>query len=224
VGTVIGDLLPLAIGVAISPVPIIAVILMLLSKQAGRTSVGFLIGWLLGIVAVTTIVLLVVGQAKDTSTGPSTASSVIKLVLGVLVLLVGVREWRARPKEGEPAHLPKWMNAIDSFTFGKAVGLGAVLSGVNPKNLLLCVAAGTTIGAGHLSGGGDAVAIGIFTVLASCSIAIPVIVYLSAREKMTKPLTELHGWLAQNTATVMAVLMLVIGVVLIGKGIGGLSS
>ena len=48
-GALIGDLLPLSVGVAISPVPIIAVILMLLSKRAGSTSVGFAIGWVLGI-------------------------------------------------------------------------------------------------------------------------------------------------------------------------------
>lgn len=52
-GTVIGDVLPLAIGVAISPIPIIAVILMLLSEQAGRTSVGFLAGWIAGVVSST---------------------------------------------------------------------------------------------------------------------------------------------------------------------------
>jgi len=51
---VIGDLLPLAVGVAISPIPIIAVILMLMSREASRTSVGFLIGWVAGIVVVTT--------------------------------------------------------------------------------------------------------------------------------------------------------------------------
>ena len=49
-GEVIGDLLPLALGVAISPIPVIAAILMLLSRQAGKTSTGFLIGWIAGIV------------------------------------------------------------------------------------------------------------------------------------------------------------------------------
>jgi hypothetical protein len=47
---VIGEILPLALGVAISPVPIIAAILMLLSPKAKGTSVGFLGGWVLGIV------------------------------------------------------------------------------------------------------------------------------------------------------------------------------
>ena len=48
--SVIGDILPLALGIAISPIPIIAAILMLLSPKAKGTSVGFLLGWVLGIV------------------------------------------------------------------------------------------------------------------------------------------------------------------------------
>lgn len=39
-----------------------------------------------------------------------------------------------------------------------------------------------------------------------------------------RALDSLRGWLTQNNATVMAVLLLVIGVVLLGKGIGGLTS
>src|SRR4029453_18692301 len=48
-GSVIGEILPLAVGIAISPIPIIAAILMLLSPKAKATSVGFLLGWLAGI-------------------------------------------------------------------------------------------------------------------------------------------------------------------------------
>jgi threonine/homoserine/homoserine lactone efflux protein len=225
VGTVIGDLLPLAVGVAISPIPIIAAILMLLSKRATQTSSGFLLGWIAGIVAVTVIVLILVGQAGNTSSGkPSTASSVIKIVLGAVLVLMAARQWQHRPDEGEAASMPKWMSAIDSFTFVKAGGLGVLLSAVNPKNLIMCVSAGTTIGAAHLSGAQDAVAVAVFTVIAACTVAIPVVGYLSARTKMEAPLNSLRTWLTQNNATVMATLLLVIGVVLIGKGIGALTA
>ena len=224
-GAVIGELLPLGVSVAISPIPIVAVILMLLSGQAARTSTGFLAGWVVGIVVVTVVVLVLVGQAASTSAGqPSTASSVLKLVFGVLLLGLAVREWRERPKAGEAAEMPKWMSTIDSFTFVKALGLGVALSAVNPKNLVMCLAAGTTIGAAHLSGGEDAVAVAVFTVIAASTVAIPVIGYMTARTKMTGPLESLRNWLTQNNATVMAVLLLVIGVVLLGKGISGLTS
>lgn len=224
-GAVIGDLLPLAVGVAISPVPIIAVILMLMSRQAARTSAGFLIGWVAGIVVVTVVVLLLVGQAGNSAGGqPSTLSSVLKLVFGVLLVLLATRQWRARPQQGQAPALPKWMAAIDSFTFGKALGLGFLLSGVNPKNLLMCLGAGTTIGAAHLSGGDEAIVVAVFTVIAASTVAVPVIGYLTARDRMTGPLDSLRGWLTHNNAVVMAVLLLIIGVVLIGKGIGGLTS
>ena len=223
-GTVIGDLLPLALGVAISPIPIIAVILMLLSKDAAKTSTGFLLGWIAGVVVVTVVVLLLVGQAGNTSSGqPSTLSGVLKLIFGALLILMAARQWKSRPKPGEAGTMPKWMSAVDTFTFGKALGLGFLLSGINPKNLLMCLGAGTTIGAAHLSGADETVCVIVFTLIACSTVAVPVIGYLSARSRMEAPLNRLRDWLTQNNATVMAVLLLVIGFVLLGKGIGVLS-
>ena len=222
-GAVIGDLLPLAVGVAISPLPIIAVILMLLSDKATATSTGFLLGWVAGIVAVTVVVLALVGQAGDSAAGePSTLSSVLKLVFGALLLLLAVRQWRGRPKEGESGSMPKWMDAISSFTLGRALVLGFLLSGINPKNLLLCLGAGTTIGAAHLPAGQVVVATAVFVVLASSTVAVPVLGYLAARDRMAAPLDRLRAWLTQNNAAVMAVLLVVLGTALLGKGIGGL--
>jgi threonine/homoserine/homoserine lactone efflux protein len=219
---VIGDLLPLAIGIAISPIPIIAVILMLLSRKATATSTGFLLGWVVGIVLVTVVVLVLVGQAGNTAGGePSTLSSVLKLVLGAALILLAVRQWQGRPKAGETGAMPKWMDAIESFSFVRALLLGFGLSAINPKNLLLCLAAGTTIGAAHLPTGQIVVAMVVFTLLACSTVAVPVVGYLAARDRMAAPLDRLRAWLTQNNAAVMAVLLLVIGTVLLGKGIAG---
>ena len=219
---VIGDLLPLAIGIAISPIPIIAVILMLLSRKATATSTGFLLGWVVGIVLVTVVVLVLVGQAGNTAGGePSTLSSVLKLVLGAALILLAVRQWQGRPKAGETGAMPKWMDAIESFTFVRALLLGFGLSAINPKNLLLCLAAGTTIGAAHLPTGQVVVAMVVFTLLAASSVLVPVLGYLVARDRMAAPLDRLRAWLTQNNAAVMAVLLVVIGTVLLGKGIAG---
>jgi threonine/homoserine/homoserine lactone efflux protein len=105
------------------------------------------------------------------------------------------------------------------MTAGKAMGLGFLLSAVNPKNLILAVSAGLIIGAAGLALGQAAVAIAIFVVLAACTVIIPVIGYLIASARLAGPLDRLRGWLVENNATIMAVLLLVIGVVLIGKGI-----
>ena len=219
---VIGDLLPLAVGIAISPVPIITVILMLLSDKAVAASTGFLLGWVAGVVAVTVVVLALVGQAVDTAEGePSTLSSLLNLVFGALLILLGVRQWRGRPEAGEAVAMPKWMGAIESVGFGRALGLGFLLSALNPKNLLLCLGAGTAIGAAHLPTGQVAVATAVFTVLASSTVAVPVAGYLAARDRMVGPLNRMRTWLTDNSTAMMAVLLLVIGTALLGKGIGG---
>lgn len=218
---VIGDILPLAVGVAISPIPIIAAILMLLSPKAKGTSVGFLIGWLLGIVvAVTVFTLLSSIIPEQDADASKPISGWIKIILGVLLLVVAARQWRSRPKRGEDPPMPKWMAAIDEMNAGRGLLLGFVLAAVNPKNLLLGAAAGVSIGTGGLTVGESAIAITVFTLIAASSVAVPVIAYLVASARMAGPLEALRGWLVHNNATVMAVLLLVIGVAVIGKGIG----
>ena len=220
-GEVIGGILPLALGIAISPIPIIAAILMLLSPKAKGTSVGFLIGWVLGIVvAVVVFTLLASIIPEQDPDAAKPIAGVIKLLLGAGLLFLALKQWRGRPKAGEAAALPKWMSAIDSMTTMRGAVLGFLLSAVNPKNLLMAAGAGVIIGTGGLNGGEITIAIVIFVIIAACSVAVPVIAYLIASEKMAAPLEALRGWLVQNNATVMAVLLLVIGVVMIGKGIG----
>ena len=220
-GSVIGDILPLAVGIAISPIPIIAAILMLLSPKAKGTSVGFLLGWVIGIVvAVVVFTLLASVLPEQDPNAAKPVSGVIKIVLGVLLLLLAIRQWRSRPKPGEEPPLPKWMSAIDDMNAGRGFGLGFLLSAVNPKNLIMAAGAGITIGTGGLTVGEDVIAILVFTLIAASSVAVPVIAYLVASARMAGPLESLRTWLVHNNATVMAVLLLVIGVVVIGKGIG----
>lgn len=220
-GTVIGEILPLALGIAISPIPIIAAILMLLSPKARGTSLGFLIGWLLGIiVAVVLFTLLSSVIPQDDSDDPQPIIGIIKIILGAGLLLLAVRQWRTRPADGTEPTMPKWMSAIDTMTAGRALALGFLLSGLNPKNLLMGVAAGVAIGSASLPLGENITAIVVFSIIAVSTVAIPVVAYLVATSRMSGPLESLRTWLVHNNATVMAVLLLVIGVVLIGKGIG----
>ena len=119
-GQAIGDILPSAIGVALSPVPIIAVILMLGTPKARSNGPAFAIGWVLGLVVVSVIVLLVASDADDADSGSSTAVDWVKLLLGVLFLVMALGQWRKRPQPGVEPAMPKWMSAIDSFTPGKS--------------------------------------------------------------------------------------------------------
>ena len=221
-GGVIGQILPVAVAVAASPVPVIAVILILFTPQARSNSVAFLFGWVLGLTVVGGIVLIAGDFASDDS-GESTASGVVKLILGLVFLLLAGRNWRSRPKEGEDPEMPGWMATIDDFGAGKSAGIAAVLSGVNPKNLALTVAAAATIAAAGLTTGEEIGAFAVFVAIASVTVAAPVLVYLIMEERVQDGLNSLKGWLIANNNTVMAVLFVVFGAKLLGDGISILS-
>jgi hypothetical protein len=139
----IGEVLTFAIGVAISPVPIIAVILMLFSGRAKVNGPMFLAGWVVALAVVSGAAYAISG-AGSVSTDSAAADGVswAQIVFGVLFLLLAARNWRNRPEPGTEPQMPKWMAGIDAFAPAKALGLGLLLAGVNPKNLLLAAGAG----------------------------------------------------------------------------------
>jgi len=224
-GGAIGGVLPLAIGVALSPLPIIAVVLMLTTEKARVNGPAFVLGWLAGLAVVGTVVLLISGGASASNDGaPATWVSWVKVVLGVLLLLVAVRQFRGRPKAGGDPELPSWMARIDSIRPLAAAGLAAGLAGVNPKNLLLAVSAAAGIAQTGISGGEQAVAYLVFAIIGTLGVGAPVGIYLVMGERAAAMLAGLKDWMGKNNAVIMAVLCLVIGVKLIGDAISGLTS
>src|ERR1039457_935512 len=103
-GQAIGGSLALAIGIAISPIPIIAVVLILTTHRAKANGPAFLGGWLLGLGIVGAIVLVLARPAGASQAGgPATWASWGKIVLGALLLLGALRQSRARREDGEDA-------------------------------------------------------------------------------------------------------------------------
>ncbi len=101
-----------------------------------------------------------------------------------LCLVIALRQWRKRPKAGETPDPPKWMARIDGIGPFAALALGVLLAAVNPKNLLLTVAAATTVGQQPgLSTTDTVITWAIFVVIASLGIAIPVFYRLIRGER-----------------------------------------
>lgn len=216
----IGAVLGFAVGVAISPVPIIAVILMLFSQRANVNGPMFMVGWAVALAAIGAVSYLLADQAgASTDEAAAETLAVGKIVLGVLLLLLGVRNWRHRPAPGEVPDPPKWMAGIDGLAPGKALGMGLLLAAANPKNLMLSVAAGTTLASLGLSTGDAVWSLVVFVAVASLTIAGPVVYHLVGGEKARSQLDELKDWLGVHNSAVMAVLFLVLGVDLIAKGL-----
>lgn len=224
-GQAIGNVLPLALGVALSPIPIVAVVLMLATPRGKLNGPAFVLGWIVGLAIVGTIVLLVAGGVSASSQGqPKTWVSVLKLVLGLLLVLVAVRQWHGRPQGDEEAQLPGWMKAIDTFTPLKSAGLAVLLAGPNPKNLLLTIAAGAAIAQAGISSGQQAIVLAIFIVIATLGPAIPVGIYYALGDGSAEVLSKLRVWMVANNQAIMAVLCAVIAAKLIGDAIAGFTS
>lgn len=222
-GQAIGGSLPMAIGVALSPIPIIAVVLMLTTERARVNGPAFVIGWLVGLGVVGAIVLSLAGQGGANQAGaPATWVGWVKIGLGVLLLLVALRELRNRPRQGEEPPMPKWMGRIDKFKPAGTSGLAAVLAGANPKNLLLAVGGATTIAQTGITGAQQAIAYVVFALIGTIGVGTPVVMYFAMGERSERLLAELKDWMARHNPVIMSVLCLIIGFKLIGDGIGGL--
>lgn len=217
----ISDTLSSAVAIAISPIPIIAVILMLMTPRAARLGVSFLVGWVFGIVVTTTAMALVSGVIPEPSTdGTQPVLGAIMVLLGAGLLLLGWRQWRSRPEKGDTAELPAWMTKIDGLRPVAAFGLAFALAAVNPKNLLVAASAGAVIGRSDLPSGEFVAVIAMFSGAAALSVLVPVLTALIAPRAAAKALDGIRTWLTDNNAAIMTVLLAVIGVNVIGKGIG----
>ena len=119
---------------------------------------------------------------------------------------------------GEP-ELPQWLGGLDRMGPGQALGLGALLSAVNPKNGGLTIAAAASIAGAGLAGGEQAVALAVFVLIGSAGVLAPLVLYLTAGERAARTLDAWKSWAGAHNAAIMAVLFLVFGLKLIGDGI-----
>ncbi|WP_251093351.1 GAP family protein [Streptomyces sp. Caat 7-52] len=220
-GHAVGDVLGLAAGVAVSPLPIVAIILVLATPQGRLNGMLFALGWVLGLAALGAIMLAVGGAGGSSAhKQPATWVGALKLALGALLALFGARQWRRRPKDPSQTRLPKWMAAIDRFTPVKVLGLGLLLSAANLKNAPLTIAAGASISSAGIPVPQQIGAMAIFVAIASLGVLAPLAVYLFMGERAKGILANWRDWAAQHNVAVMAVLFFVLGLKLLGDGIG----
>jgi len=213
-GSVLGDVLPLAFGVAISPIPIAAVIVMLMTPGARVNAPLFLAAWMSSLTLIGVVVFLLPGL--ETLRGdPTTLAGALRGCLGLLLVGLAVRQWRSRPGPEEPVPTPLWMARLDGFGPAKAAGLAVLLTAAHPKNLPLAVAAAATIDESRLAPAQQAIELLAFVALASTSIAIPVLSFMLLGRAADRQLARVKDWLVARNAVVTAFLLLFFGILLI---------
>lgn len=208
----------MALGIALSPFPVIPAIMLLLTPRAVPVSSAFLAGWLVGVAAATSAFVALASVLDRADDQPGWVSWA-RVGIGVALVLLGVRQWLTRHARTKT---PAWMASLESATPGSAAKLAVLLSAANPKILLLAAAAGVTIGSAEPGLGVAVAAVVVFTLIASVSVALPLMSYAVAGERVLGPLRKARDWLQTNNSAVMAVVITVIGVLVLVKGMQGL--
>lgn len=204
-----------------NPPAVLAVILMLSSAHPRRNSLAFLGGWMAGLFLVGAVVLLV-GDAAGSLGGPGPVALVFRILLGVALLAVAFGQWRKGRSAAEDAEMPTWMRSLADFSAGKAFATAALFAGLNPKTLALNVAGVLMIVEAQLTISAQWVALALFVVVSSVTLALPVAYYLVSPGRAGATLAATRRWLIANSAAITAVVLLILGVMLLAAGVQGM--
>lgn len=218
----IGASLPLALAVALSPPPVIGLVLILSSRHGRRNGPLFAAGWVAGLAIVAALVVVVFGGADDPDSTSSTIADWVRVVAGAGLVVIGVRMWWTRPRAGDDVEPPGWMASLEGATAWSSLLLGLVLAGANPKHFVLTASAATSIVEAGVHGAQLAVAVAVFVLLGSCVVVGLTIVHLVGGRRAASFLDVVRQFMVANSATIMVIVLLVLGANVLGDGLAGL--
>jgi len=217
----LGPLLPIAVAVAVSTVPIMATILILLSPKRNQSAIPFLIGWVVGM---TVVVVIAAFGANALPIGSFRAQkraiAIGQIVVGTALLVAAVMAWRranrARADQGN-----RWLDRVDRFGPVAALGLALALN-LRPKALLLGAAAGLSVAGSSLKTTEAAIVLAIYVGLSSSTVIVPIVATLVAPARTQPRLVLARDWLSNNSAYITVVVLVMVGFVILGAGLSQL--
>lgn len=227
------DLVPFAIGLAITPAAIAAVILLLASPLPVPNAVSFTAAFALVYGAISAVVLAFSVAATGPLVGESVKSA-ITFSVGVLFLLLAVVEAarshrRVTGKVAGPLVRPggaaptgSWMTRIiDRATPRTSFLLGAALATLNPNVPILL--AGLLTVASRDPGLGESLA-GIAMLIGSslAGLVIPIAWYMLHRASAARGLKRVARWIGTHQHWLDLGVLIVFGVVFVLSGLSGL--
>lgn len=214
----LGELIPLALVVALSPVSIVpAVVLVLHTDRPRPTGSAFMAGWLIAL-AVSTAVFVRVPDLIDGFDESPPWAPWLRIGIGALLIVFGVGRWLTRKHNTRP---PAFLDRLARITPSGAAAIGFGLVIANPKVLVMNAAAGLIIGTAAAAAMSP-IAVVFYTALAGSTVIAPVLAYVVAGHRVDSQLERARDWMLREQATVIAAVLVVVGVLLTYTGIRAL--
>lgn len=211
------QLIPIAVGVMISPLPIVAAVALLLSARGRVNGLAFVGASVVVVFGWTLLGGLTASRAgAGHSDGDDVVVLVITAVLALGFLVLAVTSWLGRPRNGEPAKTPSWLAVADTLTPVRSAGLGALMGVTNAKNIPLALKAGALIGAHDLPVVAVVGVSAVFAVCASLVLIVLVLLAASRSQRIAAALQRLKAELIGHNAIIMSVLFLLLAASEIG--------
>jgi len=209
---VVLDLVIIGLVITLSPLTLVAFILLLAAKGGIWKGLAFILGWMACLVAVIAAVLLTTGgNPPRQHTAPSTAVLVVKALLGILLIWIGIRRRRRR---GLPRKPPTWMGWLDRMSPWAAVGFGAFMQ---PWSLVAIGAA--TVVQAKLSTVGDWLALVVFCLLATSSFLVMELYAVLSPEAAAARLGRIRTWIDGHMDQAIILVSLALGGLLLADSI-----
>lgn len=213
------ELIPLALVIALSPLSIIPAVLVLQAERPRPTGLAFLVGWMIGLGALTLIFVEVSGLLGGGLGRQPHWAPYVRIVAGAALIAFGVYKWVTR-KNAE--HTPKWMSSFATIAPRRAFVTAIILVFVNPKVLFMCLAAGLAIGTEGLGRTGALLGTAFFVALAASTVLLPVLAYALSGDRLDPVLARVGNWMEAQHAVLIAAILVVLGLLVLYKGVHGL--
>jgi hypothetical protein len=210
--------LPIALGIAASPMTILALMILLMTPRALSNAYSFLFGWFIGLFLIGGLVLLSPGLNHYTS-GPTPVSGWIRIGLGSLFLLISILIAKDLPKKGKQTTPPKWMEKVDSYGPKQAMSIGLFLSILNFKNAAMVASGAVVIAAAGLSSIQEVILLILFCFIASLGVLFPVVIYLLFRNVVESVFAKMKIWLQKYSTLILMLVLIVFGLWSLYRGI-----
>ncbi len=216
----VGDFLPLAFAIGLSPVPIVATVVVLARPDGPAAGTGFAAGWIASLSVVMLLLTFALGELDSFSLG---LGAWLQIGLGLLLIGAAAAKWRSRPRDDAEPPVPGWMGSLASAGPGRAALFGGAL-GANPKNLALAAAAAASIGYRGLTGPLALIAAAVFVALSSATVIAAVLARTFGGHRGAARLEGIKTFMLRHNAVIMMVIFLLIGLKILGDGLGDLGS